>query len=283
MARANQQPRDSLYEQVFNQSFHPMALLDNQGKWLQANQSLQTLLGDIWGPGQDWLLAVQGADELSLAQASALAGEAQRQIPIVWIKGEQEVQALASIQRLDNVQPTVLLLMLQVLPGSSAAGIRDPLTGLIGHALFMDRLHLALARKRRNRTELAMMMISIDNLVPISSEQGGHIADLLLQATSERLQSCVRRSDSLARLGGDSFAIMLEEVGTSLEAITLAGKLCDSLRQEIVLQGTVFQLDVSLGAVMARSDQEAWELVRQADQALYQAQQNGGNTYEIVM
>ncbi len=271
-----------IYARIFENAPSPLAILEQEGRWVTANACLRELLGPRVASGEDWLLSVQAPDEVLLAHKAALAGTPQRQVPVVWLDAEQEIQALATLQLLDAGKEWVLL-SLQVLPGSHTPGIRDSVTGLIGHALFMDRLNLALARKRRNHTELALMMLTIDNLVPLASEQGPRISDAITQVMSERLQLCVRKSDSVARLGTDSFALLFEEVGTSLEAITLAGKVFDSLRMDVVLPEGVFQMNISIGAVMARPDQDTWELVRQADQALYQAQQNGGNTYELIL
>ncbi len=271
-----------VFVHAFEQVPVPLALLDHLGRWLVANASMREILGTRLHPGDDWLLCLESPDEVALAQKAALDGEAQTQIPVQWTASEQALEALASLRCLDGHEPR-LLLSLQVLPGSLTPGIQDTVTGLIGHALFMDRLNLAMARQRRNRTELSLMMVSVDNLVPIGAQQGPSIADAVIQEVASRIQSCVRRSDSLARLGGDSFALLFEEVGNSLEAIALAGKIFDALRQEVVLDEGTFSLDVSIGTVMARGEQETWQLMQKVDQALYQAQKNGGNTYELVV
>ncbi len=271
-----------VFVHAFEQVPVPLAILDQQGRWRVANACMRDILGMRIQAGDDWLLCLENPDEMAAAQKSALEGEPQTQIPVQWTASEQALEALASLRRLDGKEPG-LLLSLQVLPGSLTPGIQDTVTGLIGHALFMDRLNLAMARQRRNRSELSLMMVSVDNLVPIGAQQGPSTADAIVQEVADRIQSCVRRSDSLARLGGDSFALLFEEVGNSLEAIALAGKIFDALRQDVVLDEGTFSLDISIGTVMARGEQETWQLMQKVDQALYQAQKNGGNTYEMVV
>ena len=279
MAASRKQAVETLHQQIFMQSMNALALLDEHACWWQVNDNLQRLLGTAARVGEPVQASLEATANFAESFASAVAGTPVRQLPWAWRLDGEELNTLVALQRVEGVQPVRVLMSLQVLPESEGNGIRDALTGLAGHALFMDRLQLALTRSRRNKTAVAVMMISVDDYVPCRSERGENEADALLVRVAARLSASVRRSDTLARLGGDVFALVLEEVGSSLEAITLAAKICDGLDQDDTVS---LQQGVSIGGVMAHADATPWDLIRRADEALREAQRHPGNAYEMA-
>ncbi len=279
MAASRKQAVDTLHQQIFMQSMNALALLDERACWWQVNDSLQRLLGSAVRIGEPVRQSLEDATNFDESFASAATGAQLRQLPWVWRVDDQELMTLVALQRVEGVQPLRVLLSLQILPENEGGGIRDALTGLAGHALFMDRLQLALTRSRRNKTAVAVMMVSVDDYAPYRTERGEAEADALLQRIAVRLSASVRRSDTLARLGGDVFALVLEEVGSSLEAITLAAKICDSLDQDATVS---LRQGISIGGVMAHADATPWDLIRRADEALREAQRHPGNAYEMA-
>lgn len=158
----------------------------------------------------------------------------------------------------------------------------DPLTGLANRHLFVDRVQQALARQARNHTRIALMLVDMDHFHEINDKHGQAIADKVLHEVAQRLRHTVRRTDTLARFSGDDFVILLEEIGTQLDALSLAGKVIDNLNEPVLIDELSIQLSASIGiAITERTDGDSRELLREATQALHQAQALGGNTYHL--
>lgn len=158
----------------------------------------------------------------------------------------------------------------------------DPLTGLANRHLFVDRVQQALARQARNHTRIALMLVDMDHFHEINDKHGDEIADKVLHEVAVRLRRTVRRTDTLARFSGDDFVVLLEEIGTQLDALSLAGKVIDHLNEPIVIDALTIQITASIGiAITERTDGDSRELLREATQALHQAQALGGNTYHL--
>lgn len=158
----------------------------------------------------------------------------------------------------------------------------DPLTGLANRHLFVDRVQQALARQARNHTRIALMLVDMDHFHEINDKHGDEIADKVLHEVAQRLRHTVRRTDTLARFSGDDFVVLLEEIGNQLDALSLAGKVIDHLNEPIVIDDLTIQITASIGiAITERTDGDSRELLREATQALHQAQALGGNTYHL--
>lgn len=277
----------SAYVAAFQQSLVPQALLDAEGHWSALNMALNALLGDEVAIGQPcYTLA---AESSLLEAAISRLGEGRRGEPmeIHWCRSSgAEVVSTVRLLPLEDITPSLVLMSVEpVTAHLSIEGGRpsyfDRQTGLASNALFMDRLQQALVRRQRHGTELAVMMLSVDGYAGVGTQFGLPAADQVVLEVAKRLGRCVRRSDTLARLGGDTFGLVLEEVGSSLEAITLAAKICDKVGGEVLWEAISVPVSVSLGLTMAESHQDAWALVRHADQAMYSARSAGGNTYQL--
>lgn len=154
----------------------------------------------------------------------------------------------------------------------------DALTDLPNRTMFKDRLSCALLAAKRDRVETALMFVDLDNFKPVNDRLGHQIGDLLLKEVAQRLQACIRDSDTAARLGGDEFVILLSNIRSVEAATAVAEKLLDGLRQPFDLMAHRVQISASIGVALnteQNCDPEC--LVRRADDAMYQAKSKGGN------
>ncbi|MEO8408120.1 MAG: diguanylate cyclase, partial [Oxalobacteraceae bacterium] len=156
----------------------------------------------------------------------------------------------------------------------------DTLTGLPNRALFNDRLEQALAQARRQRKRLALMFVDLDAFKPINDNLGHHVGDLLLKEVAIRMQQHVRASDTVARVGGDEFVVLLFSIEEAQDALVLAEGLRRAISQPFETpDGKVLRISSSIGvAVYPENGLDEIQLSRNADSAMYCAKQSGRNT-----
>ena len=159
----------------------------------------------------------------------------------------------------------------------------DVLTGLPNRSLFHDRLKQAMARCARNGTLMAVMYLDIDKFKAINDTLGHDMGDQLLKAFSRRLADCVRATDTVARLGGDEYAVVLEDIGVRENGERIAEKIVKSMRPEFVLENRALAITTSVGMAFHEGKVEIGQdrLIKQADEALYQAKGAGRNNYKV--
>ncbi len=154
----------------------------------------------------------------------------------------------------------------------------DILTDLPNRVLFRDRLNLAILQARRNNSELALMFIDLDRFKLVNDTMGHAVGDVLLQQASVRLKACLRRGDTLARLGGDEFTVVLPELSAREDAVFVAEKFLESLRQPFELAGQTIHISASIGIAIYPSDGETIdELISNSDIAMYHTKSDGKN------
>jgi len=154
--------------------------------------------------------------------------------------------------------------------------LHDPLTGLPNRTLYMRRLKLALARKRRRDSEVAVLFIDLDNFKFVNDSLGHETGDLLLVAVANRILPCLRSEDTIARLGGDEFAILLEDVKDISVPAHVAERIVEELRLPFTLGGQQVFITSSIGIAIGDSNQDPPEhLLREADLAMYRAKEEG--------
>lgn len=152
----------------------------------------------------------------------------------------------------------------------------DALTGLPNRPLFQDRLRLALASAKRNRTPLAVMFIDLNRFKPVNDTLGHEVGDVLLKSVARRLQNSVRESDTVARVGGDEFIILLPAPGGTREVRKVADKILESLRQPFDLSPHEVSISASIGlALYPEHGEDEATLIRNADLAMYAAKKGG--------
>ncbi|MBR0567438.1 EAL domain-containing protein [Azoarcus sp. L1K30] len=160
----------------------------------------------------------------------------------------------------------------------------DPLTGLPNRRMLIDRLQQAIASGSRRHCEGALLFIDLDNFKTLNDTLGHDTGDQLLLQVGQRLQVCVRETDSVARLGGDEFVVMLEDLGeehtqAAVQARQIAEKILTVLREPYQLGNNKHHSTPSIGvALFGRERESVEELLKRADLAMYQAKAEGRNT-----
>ncbi|MEE8058074.1 MAG: EAL domain-containing protein [Pseudomonadales bacterium] len=158
----------------------------------------------------------------------------------------------------------------------------DTLTGLANRRLFRNRLEYVINNLSRENNSLGLILLDLDHFKNINDSLGHDSGDSLLTIVAERLQLCVRASDTVARLGGDEFAVILPGINTSLAVSHIAQKILDTLKTPIILKETEIRLTTSAGITMAPDDSvNAETLVKNADLALYRAKDQGRDNYQF--
>lgn len=157
----------------------------------------------------------------------------------------------------------------------------DVLTGLANRALFLDRLEHALNRRHPADRMLAVIFMDLDRFKYINDTLGHEIGDHLLQDLARRLGECLRKSDTIARFGGDEFAILLEDLESSEAISVVAEQLLEIFTRPFHLQGHEFYMTTSIGISIFPDDcDDAGCLLKNADTAMYRAKEMGRNIYQ---
>jgi diguanylate cyclase (GGDEF)-like protein/PAS domain S-box-containing protein len=158
----------------------------------------------------------------------------------------------------------------------------DHLTGLPNRRSFEERLVQAIARARRSAMAMALVYLDVDHFKQINDSLGHASGDGVLREFARRLSATVRATDTVARLAGDEFVIVLEQVGSARECGRIADKLLDALRADFLVDGQPRQVTASIGiAWSAHPEQSA--LAHAADEALYASKRAGRNTASVVV
>lgn len=154
----------------------------------------------------------------------------------------------------------------------------DPLTGLPSRTLFYDRLQQAVIQAKREKAQLALMFIDLDDFKQINDTLGHYSGDLLLKEASKRMRDCVRESDTVGRLGGDEFVVMLSVIEGSQHALKVAEKICHAINLPMHLEGHDLSASVSIGVtIYPEHGVDEIQLTMNADIAMYHAKRSGGN------
>jgi diguanylate cyclase (GGDEF)-like protein len=164
----------------------------------------------------------------------------------------------------------------------------DSLCNLPNRTLFSDRLKLALAYAKREKKMLAILFIDLDLFKEINDLYGHEAGDMVLQAISLRLISCVRESDTVARMGGDEFIILLPIIDHEQDAMLVANKIVDAVVKPVLLENykniPLLNLHVSASigiSIYPQHGKDEKLLVINADIAMYEAKRNGKNQSQV--
>jgi len=159
--------------------------------------------------------------------------------------------------------------------------LHDALTGLPNRALLMDRIEQMLVRDRRNHTTGAALFLDLDDFKNVNDTLGHGAGDRLLVAVAARLSSTPRGVDTIARMGGDEFVVLIDGASLDVAPELVAERLLDMMRQPFELEDASMPLTVNVSIGIASGDRaSAGDLLRDADVALYQAKAGGKNRYE---
>jgi diguanylate cyclase (GGDEF)-like protein/PAS domain S-box-containing protein len=158
----------------------------------------------------------------------------------------------------------------------------DYLTDLPNRALFLESLQRCLAMAKRNSFKTAVLFLDLDGFKKVNDTLGHDAGDMLLRGVSTRLKETIRASDTVARVGGDEFIFVLNEIGSDENAALMAKKIIAALGEPFELKGQHCKVGGSIGiAIFPDASTDSDSLIKQADNAMYLAKQSGKNTYKF--
>ena len=158
----------------------------------------------------------------------------------------------------------------------------DPLTGLPNRSLLSDRLTMGLALTRRNGSRLSLLMLDLDKFKVINDTMGHAVGDQLLKSVAERLTDVTRKSDTVARVGGDEFVLVLPHINSPDDAAKLAQRILDAFQEPFIFDGQQLKITTSIGIAIYPDDgKEIEALLKCADSAMYQAKEQGRDMYKF--
>ncbi|HEY9853034.1 MAG TPA: CHASE2 domain-containing protein [Leptolyngbyaceae cyanobacterium] len=158
----------------------------------------------------------------------------------------------------------------------------DSLTGLPNRKLFSERLNQSLDWANDNQQLVALLFLDLDGFKQINDTKGHDMGDLLLQSVAGRLSRCLRGSDTVSRLGGDEFTVILPAIPGESEIEKVAEKILETITRPFELNGQIIAITLSIGiSVFPRNGNDIETLIKNADAAMYRAKQQGKNKYEF--
>ncbi len=158
----------------------------------------------------------------------------------------------------------------------------DLLTELPNRALFRDRLKLSMAQAKRSQSQLAVMYLDMDRFKIINDTLGHLVGDQVLQSVAVKLRGCLRDSDTLARVGGDEFNLLLPNISSERDAALIATKILEELEKPMALEGVDVFISFSIGiAIYPKDGDTIDELIKHADTAMYHVKERGKKNFEF--
>ena len=282
------------YYAAFNYTAIGMAVLSADGRLLWVNRSLCMFLdyseSELLGSS---LTSITRPEDLEIADA-ALRSMLEQQKDLLQLEvrhqrrdGEQ-VWALWNVARYQDPSDERIYLLLQLQDITERRqseeklrhdAFHDPLTGLPNRALFADHVKLTIARaKRAPSRHFAILFCDLDRFKVINDSLGHMVGDQLLAEVARRLEKCLREGDTVARVGGDEFTILLEDLNDEAEAEEVANRIQEEISSPILLDGREVYTTMSIGLVTGNGDSESRDpedLLRDADTAMYRAKSLG--------
>ena len=246
-------------------------LIENNASVLQPDDLDPKILADLWasvGAGNEW----QGEIQLRKKDGGA-----------IWV-----LMSISSIKNERN-KITHFVTVCEDVSQLKEARLRmeelayvDSLTGLANRLLFRDRLEQALKALTRTKTSAALLYLDLDEFKRINDSMGHDVGDALLMKVAETLRQCVRHQDTVARMGGDEFVILLTDIDGMSGASAVARKIMESMSHPIQLLKNEILITPSIGITLAPADSlNADILLKNADMAMYKAKSLGRNNFQF--
>lgn len=158
----------------------------------------------------------------------------------------------------------------------------DALTGLPNRSLFFDRLNQATTLSKRTGEHVVLFFLDLDYFKPVNDTYGHAVGDALLRAVAERLMGCVRESDTVARIAGDEFTVILPRIDQRADAAVVAEKIIKEIARPFTIEGHTIRIGTSIGIALYPDDASTEpDLIRVADDAMYAAKRQSRNTYHF--
>ena len=157
--------------------------------------------------------------------------------------------------------------------------LHDALTGLANRTLFNERIEQAIREAERDRSQVAVLVMDLDNFKEVNDSLGHHAGDVLLAELGSRVRGAVRAVDTVARLGGDEFGILLRKAGGREETIPAIERICQAVERPVTVQGLPLSVEASIGITLYPDDgRDVETLLQRADVAMYAAKE-GNSSY----
>ncbi|QYG03092.1 bifunctional diguanylate cyclase/phosphodiesterase [Massilia sp. NP310] len=267
-----------------------VALLDPAGAWLYTSPSYRAEFGAAVGPGARYLEIVQ-VDDRERVRALVEhppAGESHWRLQYrVLGRSERYFESDASLIRAPNGAVSQLVLISRDITERKEMeayvlhqSFHDSLTGLPNRLLLLDRLGQATAQRERQRAQVAVLFLDLDHFKEVNDTLGHAAGDRLLQVVAERLAASVREGDTVARVGGDEFVVMLVELHQLADAALVAEKIISAVSEACQIEGSELHIVPSIGmAIFPGDGGDPDTLLRNADIAMYHAKRDGGAHY----
>jgi diguanylate cyclase (GGDEF)-like protein/PAS domain S-box-containing protein len=158
----------------------------------------------------------------------------------------------------------------------------DTLTGLANRRHFDERIAAVMLRKYRHRSPILLMMLDVDHFKRVNDSWGHSVGDEVLKEVGHRIQSCLRKSDLVARIGGDEFVVLVQDVDSPCVGEGLARKVWEAMQPEIIVGAVRLQMTLSIGIAFCQSIASPDAVMQLADAELYKAKADGRNTYHMA-
>jgi diguanylate cyclase (GGDEF)-like protein/PAS domain S-box-containing protein len=265
---------------------NPIVETDLEGRVRYLNPEAMRLLPDLQerGPAHPFVAGIP-----SLAGVLQRKGSIRREVKIGEVYYEQELHYLEEIECF-RIYAFDVSDRKQVEQQLIHNAFYDQLTGLPNRALFMDRLKQAIQRSKQSRNSdvrpepyrFAVLFLNLNRFKLVNDSLGSYIGDQLLQSFAGRLQKCLHPTDTVARLGADEFAILLEGIQDVSDATRAAESINQTLASPFCLSDREIFMTLNIGIALSTSDDEQPEdLLRNADLAMYRARAQGKAYYEV--
>ncbi len=280
----------SLVDIILNTVDDPIIVSDERGTIRKVNHAFEEHFSwrkeELVGKSYANIISTKHGDDFLETVFTQVTDEGEWQGDI-WIQAKDEdedfrADCYIQAQRDEYQIPLFFVARLKV-PEEELQQVRnhDDLTGLPDHLLFVDRLEQAMIAVKRVDKSVALLYIGLDHFSTINDGLGYAVGDELLKQVSQRLQKCVRGSDTVARLGSDVFAMALQ-VATIDDGVTVAEKVLKGMLDTFDIEGKTVTLTASIGISLFPKDSDnASDLLKQADTALHHAKKKDGNNYQF--
>jgi diguanylate cyclase (GGDEF)-like protein/PAS domain S-box-containing protein len=286
--------QEQAYKSLFEQNPDAVYALDLAGRIVRANPACETVIGysqeeTIGKP----ILSLVPPEEWERAREhfqKALQGETQHYELAITHRNGHEVQlAVTNVPLLVDGKVQGIYAIAKDITASKSVEDRirhmayyDTTTNLPNRVLFEDRLGRELSRIKCSDRMLAVLSLDIDRFKYVNDTLGHAMGDLLLRSVTERLFGCLRETDTLARVGGDEFTIILTDLGDPAEAVAVAEKLLAAFAQPFMLGEIELFVTSSIGIAISPNDGDnLTDLIKNADTAMYRAKELGRNNYQL--
>lgn len=284
--RAQQRLRASeqRFRTAMNSSPVGTALVDADGRLLQVNDALCRLVGrdpqdllarrlhDFSNASDAWGQVLSG--KVWFGEGQLIAADGTR----VWVQ-----QALAPVTDDDGERTSVVAQFIDVSQARQARALlefqanHDPLTSLKNRRAVMAAMATTLVHPRRSGSRLAVLYCDLDAFKPVNDAFGHAIGDELLTEVGRRIRRCVRIGDTVGRIGGDEFVVLLMEVHGYGDAVAVAEAVRAAVAEPLAVNEHTLEVTISVGVALADEGEEPDDVLAKADQALYDAKQQGRN------